>query len=186
MTLMASAGLAGLAVGAAAQPALKSLIAGLQMALTEPINIGDLVTIDGQTGRVADIRTNFVVLRTWDERQVVVPTIKFLETTFQNWTLDSSALVGAVMLHLDPLAEIGALRSEFERQVAAHPRWDSRLASLHVTEASAGSIEVRLAMSARDPGDLFELRSAIREGMLAWIREHQPQAIARQRSEHAG
>lgn len=185
LTLMASAGLAGLAVGAAAQPALKSLIAGLQMALTEPISIGDLVMVDGQSGRVEDITTTYVLLRTWDERHVVVPTIKFLETTFQNWTRDRSELTGAVVLQLDPLAEIGPLRAEFERQVAAHPLWDKRTAALRVTEATAGAIEVRLAMSAADPGALFELRCAIREGMLGWIREHQPLAIARQRTDEA-
>jgi small-conductance mechanosensitive channel len=178
LTLMASAGLAGLAVGAAAQPALKSLIAGLQMALTEPINIGDLVVVEGHTGRVEDIKTTYVVLRTWDERRVIVPTSKFLETTFENWTRDGAEPVGAVMLHLDPLAEIAPLRAEFERQLAAHPLWDKRTAALKVTEASAASIEVRLAMSARSPGDLFELRCAVREAMLAWIRDHQPQAIA--------
>jgi small-conductance mechanosensitive channel len=113
------------------------LIAGLQMALTEPINIGDLVVIDGQSGRVEDIKTTYVVLRTWDERQIVVPTIKFLESTFQNWTRDSSELVGTVMLHLDPLAEIAPLRAEFERQLTAHPGWDKRSASLKVTDASA-------------------------------------------------
>lgn len=184
LTLMASAGLAGLAVGAAAQPALKSLIAGLQMALTEPINIGDLVEVDGQSGRVEDIKTTYVVLRTWDDRRAVVPTSQFLETTFVNWTRDGSELAGAVLLHLDPLTEIAPLRAEFERQVAAHPQWDKRTASLHVTDTSAGSIEVRMAMSARDSGALFELRAAIREGMLAWIRENQPAAIARQRTDH--
>jgi small-conductance mechanosensitive channel len=185
LTLMASAGLAGLAVGAAAQPALKSLIAGLQMALTEPINIGDLVTVDGHSGRVEDIKTTYVVLHTWDERHVIVPTAKFLESTFENATRDRSELVGTVVLHLDPLAEIAPLRAAFERQVAAHPAWDKRSASVRVTDAAAGSIEVRLAMSARDPGALFELRCAIRESMLAWIREHQPRAIAYQRTDEA-
>jgi small-conductance mechanosensitive channel len=186
LTLMASAGLAGIAVGAAAQPALKSLIAGLQMALTEPINIGDLVVVDGESGRVEDIKTTYVVLRTWDERKVIVPTVRFLETTFQDWSRDGSELVGTVMLYLDPLTEIAPLRAEFDRQVAAHPLWDKRDAGLRVTEATAGSIEVRMAMSARDPGDLFELRAAIREAMLAWIRENQPEAIARQRTDHPG
>ena len=186
LTVMASAGLAGLAVGAAAQPALKSLIAGLQMALTEPINIGDLVVVDGESGRVEDIKTTYVVLRTWDERHVVVPTIKFLETTFQNWTRDGGELIGTVLLHLDPLSEITPLRAEFERQLGANPLWDKRHAALRVTESAAGSIEVRMAMSARDPGVLFELRCAVREGMLAWIREHQPEAIARQRTDHPG
>jgi len=141
------------------------------------------VVIDGQSGRVEDIRTAYVVLRTWDERQIVVPTIKFLELTFQNWTRDSSELVGSVMLHLDPLTDIATLRTEFERQLAANPLWDERPAALRVTEAAAASIEVRLAMSARDPGTLFELRCAIREAMLVWIREHQPLAIARQRTD---
>jgi len=179
LTLMASAGLAGLAVGAAAQPALKSLIAGLQMALTEPINIGDLVTVDGQSGRVEDIKTTYVVLHTWDERHVIVPTSKFLETTFQNQTRDSTAVGGAVVLHLDPLADIPPLRAEFERQVRANPLWDGRKASARVVEATAASIELRLALSAADPGALFELKCAVREGMLAWIRENQPGAIAR-------
>ena len=182
LTLMASAGLAGLAVGAAAQPALKSLVAGLQMALTEPIAIGDLVVVDGQTGRVEEIKTTYVVLRTWDERKVIVPTVRFLETTFQDWSRDGSEVVGTVMLHLDPLAEIGLLRAEFERQVAAHPLWDRREAGARVTESAAGSIEVRLAMSARNAADLFELRCAIRESMFEWIREQQPEAIGRQRT----
>lgn len=186
LTLMASAGLAGLAVGAAAQPALKSLIAGLQMALTEPINIGDQVEVDGQSGRVEDIKTTYVVLRTWDERRAIVPTAKFLEETFVNWTRGGSELTGAVVLHLDPLAEIAPLRAEFERQVAAHPLWDRRSARLHVTDAAPGSIELRMAMSAHDSGALFELRAAIREGMLAWIREHQPHAIAHQRTGPVG
>jgi small-conductance mechanosensitive channel len=177
LTLMASAGLAGLAVGAAAQPALKSLIAGLQMALTEPINIGDLVVVDGQTGRVEDIKTTYVVLRTWDERRVIVPTSKFLETTFQNWTRDGAEPIGAVILHLQPTADIAALRAEFERQVGAHPLWDRRTVALRVTDSAAGWIEVRLAMSARDTGALFELRCAIRESILAWLREQQPQAL---------
>lgn len=177
LTLMASAGLAGLAVGAAAQPALKSLIAGFQMALTEPINIGDHVVIEGQSGRVEDIKTTYVVLRTWDERRVIVPTSKFLETTFENWTRDGSEPVGNVLLQLAPATDLAPLRAEFERQLAANPLWDRRTASAKVTDAAAGSITVQLAMSARDPGALFELRSAIREGLLAWLREHQPQAL---------
>ena len=126
------------------------------------------------------------MLRTWDERHVIVPTSKFLELTFVNATRRGSELVGTVMLHLDPLTEIAPLRAEFERQVAAHPGWDKRSATLKVTDAVAGSIEVRLAMSAREPAALFELRCAIRELMLAWVREHQPAAIARQRGDHPG
>ncbi|MEC8180159.1 MAG: mechanosensitive ion channel family protein, partial [Pseudomonadota bacterium] len=107
VTLVASAGLAGLAVGAAAQPALKSLIAGVQMALTEPINIDDAVVLEGEWGWIEDIRTTYVVVKIWDERRLVVPTSYFLEKPFQNWTKQTANLLGTVFLHLDPKAKIG-------------------------------------------------------------------------------
>jgi small-conductance mechanosensitive channel len=183
MTLVASAGLAGLAVGAAAQPALKSLIAGFQMALTDPINIDDVVIIDGEWGRIEDIRTTYVVVRIWDERRLVVPTTKFLEETFQNWTRESAELLGTVNLHLDPLTSVEPLRSEYERLLKTNPLWDGRVCKLQVTESEPYSIEVRLLMSARDASEAFDLRCEIREAMLAWIRENQPEAIVRRRIE---
>ncbi|WP_120716622.1 mechanosensitive ion channel family protein [Tsuneonella amylolytica] len=176
-TILASAGLAALAVGAAAQPALKSLIAGLQMAITEPIRLGDMVVIDGHTGRVEEIRMSFVVVRMWDERTAIVPTSRFLDNSFENWTRASEVLTGPVFLHLDPSAEIAPIRAEFERFVAEHPRWDQRTAQALLTEARAGSVELRLAVSAATIGDLFELRAAIREHMLDWLRKEQPKAL---------
>ena len=186
VTLMASAGLAGLAVGAAAQPALKSLIGGLQMALTEPINIDDVVIINGEWGRIEDIRSTYVVVRIWDERRLVVPTSKFLEETFENWTRESAELLGYVYLYLDPLADVAPLRAEFERQVKAHELWDGRVCKLQVTDTDAQSITVRLLMSADDASNAFALRCDIRENMLAWIRENQPEAIVRRRVEATG
>jgi len=181
VTLMASAGLAGLAVGAAAQPALKSLIGGFQMALTQPITIDDVVIVDGQWGRIEDIRSTYVVVRIWDERRLIVPTSKFLEDTFENWTRTTAQLLAYVYLHLDPLAAIPPIRAEFERQTKAHPLWDGRVCTLQVTESDRQSIEVRLLMSAADASKAFDLRCAIRESMLAWIRDNQPDAIFRQR-----
>jgi small-conductance mechanosensitive channel len=183
VTLMASAGLAALAVGAAAQPALKSLIAGIQMALTQPIRIDDIVVLDGESGRIEDIRTTFVVVRLWDDRRLIVPTTRFLEDTFQNWTRKDAHLTGTVFLHLDPFTEIAPLRAEFERQIKAHPLWDGRAHSLQVTETSADSIEVRMLMTAENSGANFDLRCAIREGMLAWMRDNMPEAVARRRSQ---
>jgi hypothetical protein len=177
VTLMASAGIAALFVGAAAQPALKSLIAGLQMAITEPLRIGDLVVVDGQTGRVEEIRMSFVVLRLWDERAAIVPTSRFLDTTFENWSRANEVLSGAVLLHLDPAAEIAPLRAEFERFVTTQPEWDRRTARAVVSEARAGSIELRLAVSAATIADLSELRFAVREHMLDWLRREQPDAL---------
>jgi small-conductance mechanosensitive channel len=177
LTLMASAGLAALAVGAAAQPALKSLIAGLQMAITEPLRLGDLVVIDGISGRVEEIRMSFVVVRTWDERAAIVPTSRFLENTFENWTRSSEHLAGPVFLHLDPATQVAPIRAEFERFLAQQPKWDRRTGTLFMTEARAGSMELRLAVSAATIADLFELRSAVREHMLDWLRREMPSAL---------
>lgn len=181
VTLMASAGLAALAVGAAAQPALKALIGGLQMALTEPIRIDDVVIVDGEWGRIEDIRTTYVIVRVWDERRLVVPMHKFLEETFQNWTRMNSQLLGTVFLHLDPLADVGRLRAEFERQIENNPLWDRRVKNVQVTDTTLDSLELRLLMSAKDSADAFDLRCQIREGMLAFIREQMPEAIAMRR-----
>lgn len=177
VTLMASAGIAALFVGAAAQPALKSLIAGLQMAITEPLRIGDLVVIDGQTGRVEEIRMSFVVLRLWDERTAIVPTSRFLDNTFENWSRASEVLSGAVLLQLDPITDVAAVRAEFERYVATRPTWDKRMARAVVTESRAGSIELRLAVSSATIADLADLRFDLREHMLDWLRENQPDAL---------
>ena len=181
LTLVASAGLAGLAVGAAAQPALKNLIAGVQMALTEPINIDDVVIIEGEWGWIEDIRTTYVVVKIWDERRLIVPTTHFLEGAFQNWTKKTSQLLGTVFLYLDPTTRIGPIRAEFERQVRANPRWDQRVQVTQVTETKRDAIEVRLLMSAKDSPTLFDLRCDIREGMLEFLADNQPEAFAKLR-----
>ncbi|SFF98574.1 Small-conductance mechanosensitive channel [Novosphingobium sp. CF614] len=185
ITLMASAGLAALAVGAAAQPALKALIGGFQMALTEPISIDDVVIIDGEWGRIEEIRTTYVVVRIWDDRRLVVPTTRFLEETFQNWTKNASQLTGTVMLYLDHAARIEPIRVEFARQVKADARWDRRAQGVQVTSMSDDSMEVRLLMTAKDAGNLFDLRCAIREGMLDWIRREMPEALVSRRTQPA-
>ena len=181
VTLMASAGVAALAVGAAAQPALKALIAGFQMAMTEPISIDDVVIIDGEWGRIEDIRTTYVVVRVWDDRRLVVPSNRFLEDTFQNWTKTSSELLGTVFLYLDHGVEIGPIREEYTRQITAHRLWDRRAQILQVTDCRDQTLEVRLLMSARDGPMLFDLRCEIREGMMDWIRREMPEALARRR-----
>mgnify|MGYP005856070341 CR=1 FL=1 len=181
LTLVASAGLAGLAVGAAAQPALKALIAGVQMAFTEPINVDDVVIIDGEWGRIEDIRTTYVVVKIWDERRLVVPTTKFLEEPFQNWTKQTADLLGTVFLHVDPAAKVAPIREEFERQVSANEHWDGRVRTVQVTGTSPDSKEVRLLMSARNSGELWDLRCDVREGMTEWLAETMPEAIVRRR-----
>lgn len=186
LTLMASAGLAAIAVGAAAQPALKSLIAGLQMALTEPIRIGDMVVIDGHTGRVAEIKMSFVLVRMWDERLLVVPTQRFFDDSFEHWSRRSEALTGEVLLHLDPIANIPPIREEFKRFLADHELWDQRTADLLMTDTYPESVQLRLSMSATSIGKLWQLRCDVREHMLGWLRENQENALIRHRLEVPG
>ena len=175
-TLIASAGIMGLAVGAAAQPALKSLIAGIQIALTEPVRIDDVVVIDGETGRVEDIRLSYVVIRTPDERRVIVPTTRFLDSSFQNWTR-VGGITGHVVLPVRPGFAIAPIRAAFTAMLAKRSEWDGRTAKLQVVEARVGSVELRLMMSAHDPVRLADLRFAVREDMLEWLRSEMPEAL---------
>ena len=180
VTLMASAGVATLAVGAAAQPALNSLIAGIQIALTEPIRIGDFVVVDGESGRVEDIRLSYVVIRTADERRLIVPTAKFLDASFQNWTRQGGGITGSVVLPIKPGHAIEEIRKAYQALLAAHPDWDQRTGALQVSEVHVGSIELKLVMSAAGPTSLSRLRPAMREAMIEWLREHMPSALCDQ------
>lgn len=183
VTLMASAGLAALAVGAAAQPLLKNIIAGVQLAFTEPIRLDDVVIIEGEWGKIEEIHLTYVVVAIWDERRLVVPVSKFLEDSFQNWTRRTSQLLGSVFFHLDPETDIGRLRTAYERIVKAEPLWDGRAQVLQVTEIRAEAIEVRGLTTARNAGEAFDLRCAIREKMLAFIRDEMPEALPLTRTE---
>ena len=177
-TLMASAGLIGLAVGAAAQPALKSLIAGIQIAITQPIRIGDFVMVEGEQGRVEDIRFSYVVIRTPDERRLIVPTTKFLDASFQNWTR-VGGITGSVILPLRPGFPIQPVRAAYQALLAKHAQWDGRTGDCQVAEARVGSVDIKLVMSAEDPAALGALRLAIREDMLEWLREEMPEALCK-------
>ncbi|MEG3165815.1 mechanosensitive ion channel [Sphingomonas sp. PB2P19] len=181
VTLMASAGIAGLVVGAAAQPALKNVIAGIQMAFTEPIRLDDVVIVAGEWGRVEQIHLTFVVIKIWDERRLVVPVSKFLEESFQNWTRETSQLLGSVFWYLDPVADIPRFRAKLADVVTANPRWDKRFFNVQVTDMKADAIEVRALMTAKDATVAFDLRCDVREAMLAFIRDEMPEAMPRGR-----
>lgn len=181
ITLMASAGLAGLAVGAAAQPALKNLIAGVQLAFTEPIRIDDVLIIEGEWGKVEEIRLTYVVVALWDERRLIVPVSRFLEMPFQNWTRNTSKLLGSAFFWLDPTADVPRLRKKFEEIVRANPRWDGRAFVLQVTDTKPDAVEVRVLATAKDAPTAFDLRCDIREAMLAFIRDEMPEALPRHR-----
>ncbi|MEO8722480.1 MAG: mechanosensitive ion channel domain-containing protein [Sphingobium sp.] len=186
VTLMASAGLAGLAVGAAAQPMLKNLIAGIQMAFSEPIRLDDVVIMDGEWGRIEEIRLTYVVVKIWDERRLVVPVSKFLETSFQNWTRESSQLLGTAFLYVDPTADVPRLRSKLDEVVRAHPKWDQRVIGLQVTDVRPEVMELRALVSAADAGNAFDLRCDVREAMMAFIAAEMPQAMPHGRTIMSG
>ena len=185
VTLMASAGIAGLAVGAAAQPALKNLIAGIQMAFTEPVRIDDVVIVAGEWGRIEDIRLTYVVVKIWDERRLVVPVAKFLEDVFENWTRQTSQLLGTAFFHLDPTADVPRLRAQLEQIVRDDPLWDGRVCGLQVTDTTIDSIELRALISASNASKAFDLRCNVREKLLAFIAAEMPVALARRRGEIA-
>jgi small-conductance mechanosensitive channel len=185
VTLMASAGIVGLAVGAAAQPALKNLIAGVQMAFTEPIRIDDVVIIAGEWGRIEEIRLTYVVVKVWDERRLVVPVSKFLEEPFQNWTRESAQLLGSAMIYVDPRTDVGRVRAKLDQIVRANALWDGRFFNLQVTDVREEVMELRVLVTAADASRAFDLRCDVREALMKFIAEDVPEALPRRRLEPA-
>jgi small-conductance mechanosensitive channel len=186
VSLFASAGVAGLAVGLAARPVLSNLIAGVHIAVTQPIRLGDNVLVEGEFGTVDEIQTTYVVLRLWDLRRLVVPLSYFMEKPFQNWTRDSATLIGTVFLHLDYTAPVEAIRTRFLEIVKASPLWDGQVASLQVSDASDRAIQLRAIMSAASSGKSWDLRCEVREKLIAWLQETHPGALPRAREEVHG
>jgi small-conductance mechanosensitive channel len=184
--LLASAGIIGLVAGIAAKPVFGNLIAGLQIALTQPIRLDDVVIVEGEWGRVEEIGSSYVVVRIWDERRMVVPLTWFIENPFQNWTRRSADLLGTAFLWLDYRAPIAAIRAELERICQSEKLWDGRVCVTQVTETSEHTLQVRLLVSARNSGDAFDLRCIVRERMLDFLARQYPQALPRTRAELLG
>jgi small-conductance mechanosensitive channel len=180
-TLLASAGVLGLVAGIAARPVFGNLIAGLQIALAQPIRLDDVVIIEGEWGRVEEINSTCVVVRIWDERRLVVPLQWFIEHPFENWTRSTSQLLGTAFLWLDYRTPMSEVRDALQQVCETDPRWDGRVCVAQVTDASEHAIQVRLLVSARNSGDLFDLRCAVRERMLEWLAQVHADALPRQR-----
>lgn len=183
LSLFASAGAAGIVVGLAARPVLSNLLAGVQIALTQPIRIDDAVIVEGEFGRVEEIATTYVVIRTWDWRRLVMPLSSFLEKPFQNWTLEDASLIGSVFWNVDYAAPIEAMRRKLNELLDASAYWDRRVAALQVVEAEERTIKVRALMSARNAAAAWDLRCQIREQMICWLQEEHPEALPRVRLE---
>lgn len=171
VSLLASAGVAGVALGFAAQKSLGALLAGIQISFSQPIRIGDSVLLQGEYGTIEDISLTFVTVKLWDERRMIVPTPRFLEEPFQNWSRGHIGLLGTIFLRVDFSCPLAKLREEFERLMDHEPLWDGRVKHMQVTEMHADSVEVRLLVTARDPGTLYDLRVSVREKLVTWLQE---------------
>lgn len=182
-SMLASAGLAGLVAGIAARSTISSLIAGLQVALTQPIRIGDAVVVEGEWGWIEEIRTTYVVVRIWDLRRLILPLSYFIEKPFQNWTHTSADLLGTVMLYADYTLPVEELRAELHRILASTDLWDGKAWGLQVTDLTERTVQVRALMSATNASKVWDLRCLVRERLIKYLQEAYPQCLPRHRDE---
>jgi len=180
-SLLASAGVLGIVAGLAARPVFSNLIAGLQLALAQPIRLDDVLIVQGEWGRVEEITGTYVVLRLWDERRLIVPLQWFIENPFQNWTRTSAQIHQPVYLHFDFATPLEPLRSEHPRVVGSAPEWDGRTAQLAVTDATERTMKVRVLVSARAAGPAFDLGCKVREALIALVARDYPDCLPRVR-----
>lgn len=185
VSLFASAGVAGIVAGLAARPVLSNLIAGVQLAITQPIRIEDAVVVENEYGNVEEIGSTYVVLRLWDLRRMIVPLTYFIEKPFQNWTRESSTLIGTVLIYVDYRAPVDAMRKTAEKIVRASKLWDGRVFNVAVTDFKNDTMEVRILASAGAAGKVSDLRCEIREKLIDFLQREHPEALPRQRTELA-
>jgi small-conductance mechanosensitive channel len=183
-SLFASAGVAGIIIGLAARPVLSNLFAGVQLAMMQPIRIGDTVVVEGEWGSIEDITTSYVVVRTWDWRRLIVPLSYFIEKPFQNWTRESNgALIGSVYFYLDYRAPIDAIRAKLTELCKNSRNWNGNVCSLAVTDTKQSTIEVRAIMSGNSSGQTWDLRCEVREKIIDFLQREHPEALPHQRGE---
>jgi small-conductance mechanosensitive channel len=173
VSLFASAGAAGLILGLAARPVLSNLLAGIQIAMTQPIRVEDQVVVEGETGWIETITSTYVVVRLWDLRRMVVPLSYFIEKPFQNWTYEAAAQIGAVLLRVGYAVSVESLRQKLEEIVRQSPLWDGKVARLDVTDVAIDAVELRALVSARNPSQTWDLRCEVREKLLAFVQAQQ-------------
>jgi small-conductance mechanosensitive channel len=183
VSLFASAGIAGLIAGLAARPVLSNLFAGLQIALAQPIRLEDAVIVENEGGSIEEITGTYVVVRLWDWRRLVVPLSYFIEKPFQNWTRQSPALIGSVMIYVDYTVPVERVREELTRIVSRSKLWDGQVVNLQVTDAKADVAELRALMSAANASAAWDLRCEVREALIAFLQREYPHASPKRRAE---
>jgi hypothetical protein len=161
------------------------MFAGIQIAFSDAIRVGDVVVLEGEWGRIEEITLTYVVVHLWDERRLVLPTTYFTKTPYQNWTRNATALLGTVELDVDFTVSLDAMRAELDRLLRSNELWDNRVGVLQVTDAVNGYVRLRMLVSAPNAGALFDLRCDVREGIVRWLQASQPGALPRRRIEPA-
>ncbi len=176
-SILASAGIVGIVVGLAAQRSIANILVGMQIALTQPIRLDDVVIIENEWGRIEEITITYVVVKLWDSRRLIVPSTYFTEKTFQNWTRVSSDLLGTVFLYLDYTVPVEAIRQELKKILQASTLWNGKVGQVQVTNTSAQAMELRLLLSADDASLSWDLRCEVREKMIAFVQLHFPESL---------
>jgi small-conductance mechanosensitive channel len=186
ISLIASAGAAGLVVGLAARPLLTNLFAGIQIAITQPIRIGDALLVENEWGWVEEITGTYVVIKIWDWRRLVVPLSYFLEKPFQNWTRQSTDLIGTVMLSVDYTVPVARVRARLEEIVRESRLWDGQVVNLQVVDSNEVAVQLRALVSARTSEEAWDLRCEVREKLIVFLQDRFPNALPKQRAEFVG
>jgi len=180
-SLLASAGLLGLVAGIAARPVLSNLLAGVQIALAQPMRLEDVVVVEGEWGWIEEIYMTYVVVRIWDLRRLVVPLSYFIERPFQNWTRRTTNILATVFIYADYTVPVEELRQELHRLLLASGMWDGKVWGLQVTDATEQTVQLRALMSARDSGNAWDLRCHVREELIALLQGRYPRSLPRAR-----
>jgi small-conductance mechanosensitive channel len=183
VSLFASAGVVGIVVGLAARPVLSNLIAGVQIAMTQPIRLEDAVIVENEFGWIEEIAAAYVVIRLWDQRRMVVPLSYFIEKPFQNWTRQSGELIGSVMVYVDYSAPVGRIRDKLNEIASQSSLWDRRVVNLQVNDATETTMKLRALVSAGNAGALADLRAEVREKLIAFLQQEYPQCLPKHRAE---
>jgi small-conductance mechanosensitive channel len=179
--LLTGVGVGGIIVGFAAQKSLSNLLAGFQIAFTQPLRLDDILIVEGEYGRVEEITLTYVVLLLWDQRRLILPINYFIEKPFQNWTRTGSEIMGTAMLYLDYNVPVEEIRKEFMRLVQQSELWDKRVAALQVTNLTDKTVELRCLISANNASQSFDLRCFLRENLLSYIKANYPQSLPQTR-----
>jgi small-conductance mechanosensitive channel len=181
-SILASAGIAGIIIGFAAQRSIATLLAGFQIALTQPIRVDDVVIVEGEWGRIEEITLTYVVVRIWDLRRLIVPITQFIEQPFQNWTRVSADILATVFIYVDYTVPVDALRAELTRILEASKLWDGKVNVLQVTDAKEHTLEIRALASAADAGLAWDLRCEVREQLVDFVQRNYPDSLPRFRA----